>query len=91
MTLSVTDRHLVVTIGVQVTLEPAQIAQIGSDSTMVEDVVRCADLIECEHGPDIEEALRRWQAAGGHEERAARPWLSVAFLFSRRRRTVSAA
>ncbi len=53
---------------------------------MVEDVVRCADLIEREHGADIEEALRRWLAAGGHEERAARPWLSVAFLFSRRRR-----
>lgn len=80
-----------VTIVVQDPLGNAQGAQGGSDSAMMEDVVRCAGLIEREHGPDIEEALRRWQAAGGHNERAARPWLSVAFLFGRRQRNASAA
>jgi uncharacterized protein YkwD len=52
-----------------------------------EDVLARANEIEREHGPDVDEALDRWETSGGHRAGAyAASWLSVAFLFARRNR-----
>jgi len=54
---------------------------------MQDIVTRYAAEIEAERGrPDIEEALSRWQAAGGTPGGQAGLWISVAFLFGRRLR-----
>lgn len=54
---------------------------------MPREVVRRAAEIEKEYGPDIDEALSRWQAAGAEAGgRDSGRWVSVAFLFSRRLR-----
>ena len=54
---------------------------------MQDEVLSRAAIIEAEFGPDVTEALRRWQLDGASLERG-RPslWVSVAFLFSRRHR-----
>jgi hypothetical protein len=52
----------------------------------VEVICRAADLAAA-HGPDVEEALRLWDAAGGPVGGGnAQAWLSGAFLFSRHHR-----
>ena len=52
---------------------------------MPEQLLLHAAEIEDECGPDIDEALARWEAAGAHlDHRSSGPWLSVAFLFGRR-------
>ncbi|NIJ33602.1 hypothetical protein [Sphingomonas oligoaromativorans] len=55
---------------------------------MRNEVIERAAEIEAAMGrPDIDEALKRWQAAGGAVGgRSAAPWVSVAFLFGRRLR-----
>jgi hypothetical protein len=55
---------------------------------MRNEVIERAAEIEAALGrPDVEEALNRWQAAGGAVGgHAAAPWVSVAFLFGRRLR-----
>jgi hypothetical protein len=57
----------------------------------VEVIRRAADLATT-HGVDVEEALRRWEQAGGQDGGAeAGAWLSVAFLFARHVRSPLAA
>jgi hypothetical protein len=53
-----------------------------------EILIRAADLAaSC--GPDVDEAIRLWSAAGGIDGgRNAQAWLSVAFLFGRHHRLV---
>lgn len=49
-------------------------------------MARAADLA-ASHGPDVDEAIRLWTAAGGaNGDRSAQAWLSVAFMFSRHHR-----
>jgi hypothetical protein len=55
---------------------------------MIKEVIACAEQIEAEQGADIDAAITRWNEEGGFEGgRRAAPWLSVAFLFGRRRRS----
>lgn len=55
--------------------------------TRVEVIRRAADLATT-HGTDVEEALRRWEQAGGQAGGSdAGAWLSVAFLFARHERS----
>lgn len=56
---------------------------------MKEEVLRRAADLEHEHGPDIEEALGRWEDTGAEPTgNSSAPWLSVAFLFARRLRAL---
>jgi hypothetical protein len=55
------------------------------------EVARRAADLAVTHGPDIEEALRLWDASGGADGgRNAQAWLSVAFLFGRHQRFATA-
>ena len=56
---------------------------------MKEEVfLRAADL-EREHGPDIDEAQERWEDTGAEPTgNSSAPWLSVAFPFARRLRSL---
>ena len=52
-------------------------------------VIKSAAEIEQEHGLDIEEALCRWEYSGASlKEPESSIWASVAFLFSRRLRSI---
>jgi len=54
---------------------------------MRDEMLGRAATIEAEYGPDITEALNRWQDDGGDRDRERSSiWVSVAFLFSRRLR-----
>jgi hypothetical protein len=54
---------------------------------MREEVLRRAAEIENEFGPDVEEALARWEETGAQPTGdTSAPWLSVAFVFARRLR-----
>ena len=55
---------------------------------MRDEVLTRAAAIEEEYGPDIDEALNRWQDEGGPKQPLAHPWLSVAFLFGRKLRLI---
>lgn len=56
---------------------------------MKEQVIESAAAIEDEHGLDIEEALSRWEYSGASlKEPDSSIWASVAFLFSRRLRSI---
>lgn len=56
---------------------------------MQEQINKRAAEIEAEYGLDIEEALVRWEYSGASlKNPASSVWASVAFLFSRRLRSV---
>ena len=56
---------------------------------MKTQIIESAAEIEHEHGPDIEEALCRWEYSGASlKEPESSIWASVAFLFSRRLRSI---
>ena len=59
---------------------------------MRDEVMRRAAVIEAMYGLDVTEALARWQhdEADQREERSS-IWLSVAFLFGRRLRSLNIA
>jgi hypothetical protein len=51
------------------------------------EVLRRAACIEAEFGPDVDEALARWEETGAEPTgSASAPWLSVAFVFARQLR-----
>jgi hypothetical protein len=54
---------------------------------MSAEIVRHAADLAMTHGPDIDEALRLWNASGGADGGGnAQVWLSVAFMFGRHHR-----
>lgn len=54
---------------------------------MKNEVMRRASEIDAEYGPDVEEALSRWECTGAEGKGVtSAPWLSVAFVFARRLR-----
>jgi hypothetical protein len=53
-------------------------------TVLTAEVIQRGAQIEEEFGPDVEEALSRWEASGAQSKGIdSAPWLSVAFLFAR--------
>lgn len=54
---------------------------------MIDEIRARAKKLKAEFGPDVDEALARWEASGAqHKDTESAPWLSVAFIFAREAR-----